>query len=259
MALRDGNMENTLAAGGLLGLSPLYKLVKDRIMQNLVAGEWASGEPIPSETKLAARFDVSIGTVRKAIDELVAEKILVRHQGRGTFVAVHNEDRAMFYFFHIVGESGAKEYPTSELLSFARGKADATVADALHIPRGAPVFRFQNLLKLEGRPVILDRITVPQSLFPGLDDDALRNRDSTIYALYQSRYGINVIRAAERLRARPCGQDTARILGLTGGAPILEILRVAYSYNELPVEYRVSQVDTQHHDYLNDLGKGTSG
>lgn len=252
-------MESTLAAGGVVGLSPLYKLVKSRIMQGLATGEWASGEPIPSETKLAARLEVSIGTVRKAIDELVAEKILVRHQGRGTFVAVHNEDRAMFYFFHVVGEGGVKEYPTSELLSFARGKAEAGPAEALRIPRGAPVLRFQNLLKLGGRPVILDRITVPQSLFPGLDDGALRNRDSTIYALYQSRYGINVIRASERLRARPCGEETARALGLAVGAPILEILRVAYSYNELPVEYRVSQVDTRHHDYLNDLGKGTGG
>lgn len=240
-------------------MSPLYKLVKSRIMKGLASGEWGSGEPIPSETKLAQRLEVSIGTVRKAIDELVAEKILVRHQGRGTFVAVHNEDRAMFYFFHIVRNEGTKKYPTSELLFFGKGKADLKSATALRIPRGAPVFRFRNLLRIEGQPLILDRITVPQALFPGFNDATLRQRESTIYSLYQSRYGINVIRASERVRARQCGKDTARSLNLAIGAPILEILRVAYSYNELPVEYRASQVNTEHHDYLNDLGKNTGG
>src|SRR5690606_21176071 len=68
---------------------PLYKGVKLLITQGRMAGEWRPGQAIPSESRLAGRFGVSLGTVRKAIDELVAEKILVRHQGRGTFVAAH--------------------------------------------------------------------------------------------------------------------------------------------------------------------------
>ncbi|TXF13147.1 GntR family transcriptional regulator [Pelomicrobium methylotrophicum] len=248
-------MENAVVSRGF-GQAPLYKIVKSRLLEGLTAGEWTTGEALPSEAKLAARFDVSIGTVRKAIDELVAEKILVRHQGKGTFVAVHNKDRTLYYFFHLVGPDGVKEFPTSELLSFGKAKAEAAVAEQLRIARGAPVFRFRNLLKLQGRPVILDHITIPQALFPDLDEEALRKRESTIYALYQARYGINVIRAQERLRARPCDAEAAKILGLASGAPILEIHRVAYTYNDVPVEVRLSTANTEHHDYLNDLGKG---
>ena len=104
---------------------PLYKDVKRQLMEALTRGEWKPGEAIPSERRLAERFGISIGTVRKAIDELVAENILIRQQGRGTFVATHNRDRLLFYFFHVVPEQGPKEYPEVELLSFARAKADA--------------------------------------------------------------------------------------------------------------------------------------
>jgi len=248
-------VDNRLATAGVVGLSPLYRRVEDRILKDLAAGQWRSGEPIPAETKLAKRFDVSIGTVRKAIGELVARQILVRHQGRGTFVAVHDEDRALFYFFRVVAKDGIKKYPTSELLSFSEGRADPAQAAALRIPRGAPILRFRNRLAIEGRALILDRIAVPQSLFPGLDEATLRERPSTIYSLYQSRFGINVIRASERLHARTCARETARALGLAADTPILEIRRIAYSYNDAPVEYRISQVDTRDHDYLNDLGR----
>jgi GntR family transcriptional regulator len=249
----SGGVEPLLSPGSF-GTSPLYKAVKAKILARMTQGEWARGEALPSEAKLAARFDVSIGTVRKAIDELVAEKLLVRHQGRGTFIAVHNEDRALYYFFHLVGPEGAKEYPVAELVSFARARADAATAERLRIARGAPVFRFRNRLLLQGRPVQVDLITVPQALYPGLDETTLRNRERTIYALYQSHFGINVIRAEERLRARGCDAETAPALELKEGEPVLEIQRVAYTFNDVPVETRVSRVNTARHDYLNELG-----
>src|SRR5919106_6172459 len=127
----------TLSAGGIAP-SPLYKEVKARLTRGLAAGEWKAGEAIPSETRLAERFHVSIGTVRKAIDELVAERILLRHQGRGTFVATHTEDRTLFYFFHIVGKDGSRELPEIELLSFRRARAGTVEEERLGIARGAP-------------------------------------------------------------------------------------------------------------------------
>jgi GntR family transcriptional regulator len=118
-------MSQNALAGGNLTFNPLYKEVKIRITRSLIAGEWKPGTAIPSESRLAEHFNVSVGTIRKAIDELVAEKILVRQQGRGTFVTTHTEDRTLYYFFHIVGKDGAREPPTHELLSFQKGKADA--------------------------------------------------------------------------------------------------------------------------------------
>ncbi|MHB1245112.1 MAG: GntR family transcriptional regulator [Sulfuriferula sp.] len=249
-------MSDTLTAGNL-SFSPLYKRVKVRIMQGLTNGEWKSGEAIPSESRLAEEFQVSIGTIRKAIDELAAEKILVREQGRGTFVATHTEDRFLYYFFHIVGRDGGKIFPQVEMLSFRRMRADANQAERLQIARGARVIRINNLLKLDGKPVELDDIILPAERFPGLTEELFLNRSSTIYHLYQAHFGINVIRAAERLRAVPASKVTADILHLQAGSPVLEIDRVAYTYNNLPVELRSSHVNTTDHDYFNDRGKNT--
>lgn len=248
-------MANTLAAGNLT-FNPLYKEVKIRITRSLVAGEWKPGAAIPSESRLAQQFNVSVGTIRKAIDELVAEKILIRQQGRGTFVGLHDQNRTLFYFFHIVKQDGTREYPVTEMLSFRRAKADTEAAEELRIPRGAAVFRIRNLLSLAGKPVVLDDITIPAMLFQDLTEDIFRNRENTIYNLYQTRYGINVIRTEERLRARSADAASARLLDLAAAAPLLEIRRTAYTYNDVPVELRTSRVNTDEHDYLSALGKG---
>jgi GntR family transcriptional regulator len=242
-------------AAGAVTPGPLYKEVKSRITRELAAGTWKPGETIPSESRLARDFAVSIGTVRKAIDELVAEKILLRQQGRGTFVATHSEDRTLFFFFHIVGQDGSKELPVMELLSFGRARATGEEAVRLGVSAGSRVFRIQNLLKLGGKPVILDEIVVPAVLFADLNEERFANRDGTIYGLYQARYGINVVRISERLSAVNAPQTAGKRLRLALRDPVLRIKRVAYTYNDTPVEYRVSWVNTEAHEYLSDLWK----
>ena len=237
------------------GQLPLYKEVKRLLTQSLAAGEWQAGVALPSETRLAERFRVSIGTVRKAIDELVAERILVRHQGRGTYVASHNARRMLFHFFHIVPAGGGKEQPETELLSFERARADADSAARLDIAPGAPVFRIRNLLRLTGKPVVLDEITLPAERFPRLSEKVFRERDSTIYQLYQERYGINVVRSAERLGAALADRSSAKLLGVPAGSPLLRIKRTALTYHNAPVELRTSLVNTAEHEYFSDLGK----
>jgi GntR family transcriptional regulator len=247
-------MASSLAAGNLT-FNPLYKEVKIRITRGLAAGEWKPGAAIPSESRLARQFDVSIGTVRKAIDELVAENILLRQQGRGTFVATHTEDRTLFFFFHIVGKDGRRELPLTEMLSFRRSVARTEDAVRLKIQRGSRTLRIRNVLKLGAKPVIFDDIVVPAALFPGLDEDGFAKRDGTIYGLYQARYGINVIRISERLSAQNPSPPVAALLGSKPRAPVLLIKRVAYTYNDTPVEHRVSWVNTEAHEYLSDLWK----
>ena len=247
-------MADRLAAGNFT-LNPLYKEVKIRITRGLAAGDWKPGAAIPSETRLAEQFDVSIGTVRKAIDELVAEKILLRQQGRGTFVATHSDDRTLFYFFHIVAKNGSRELPVTELLSFRKTRAEGGEETRLGIPRGGRILRIENLLKLGGKPVIFDEIAVPAVLFPDLDEETFGRRAGTIYGLYQARYGINVIRISERLSAALAPARVAALLGIQASMPALVIKRVAYTYDDTPVEFRVSWVNTHDHEYLSDLWK----
>ena len=236
-------------------VGPLYKDVKRQLMEALTRGEWKPGEAIPSERRIAERFGISIGTVRKAIDELVAENILIRQQGRGTFVATHTRDRLLFYFFHIVPEQGPKEYPEVELLSFVRAKAERGVADRLQIEAGDPVLRIRNALRLAGKRMIIDDITVSAQRFPGLSEKRFRERPSTIYNLYQDFYGISVVRSSERLRAVAADAEIAQLLSIVPGAPLLQIRRIALAYNDLPVEFRISQVNTAGYEYFSDLGR----
>jgi GntR family transcriptional regulator len=242
-------------ASGAVTPGPLYKEVKSRITRELAAGAWKPGESIPSESRLAQEFAVSIGTVRKAIDELVAEKILLRQQGRGTFVVTHSEDRTLFFFFHIVGKDGSKELPVTELVSFEKVRASRDEATRLALPPGSRVFRIQNRLKLGGKPVILDEIVIPAALFADLNAERFAARDGTIYGLYQARYGINVVRISERLSATKAPPTVAEQLRLASRDPLLLIKRVAYTYNDTPVENRVSWVNTGEHEYLSDLWK----
>lgn len=246
---------NDTTAAELPIAAPLYKQMKRRLTDALTRGEWKPGEAIPAERRLSERFRISVGTVRKAIDELVAENILIRQQGRGTFVASHNRDREVFYFFHVVPERGPKQYPDVQLTAFLRARADREAAEALDIRPGDPVFRVRNLLRLDEAPVILDDITLPAVRFPGLTERRLRERRSTIYNLYQESFGISVVRTRERLRATRSDETIATMLDVRAGAPLLQIRRVALTYRDVPIEYRVSLVNTERHEYWAEIGR----
>ncbi len=229
--------------------NPLYKEVARQMTDALKAGQWQPGEAIPSEKKLGEQFGVSIGTVRKAIDELTAHRILIRQQGRGTFVASHGESRYLYSFFHISRQDGHKEYPVVELVSFARGKADEEMARELGIAVGEKVFHITNVLKLEGEPVIVDEITVPVALYPGLTEKLMRERSGTIYQLYEEEFRVSVVRTVERARAGVASSELAKLLRVKTGTALLLVLRKALSFRDQPVEFRRSWVNTERHEY----------
>ena len=253
---RDASPFSTMTAmnDARAGALPLYKEVKRRLTDALTRGEWKPGAAIPTERQLSERFAISVGTVRKAIDELVAENILIRQQGRGTFVASHTREREIFHFLHVVPQRGPKQYPDVQLESFTRGKADRRIADALHLAPGDPVYRIRNVLHLEGAPVIVDDIALPAQRFPGLTERRFRERRSTVYNLYQEAFGISVVTARERVRALTAGDAIASLLGVDVTTPLLSIRRVAFTYRELPVEYRLSLVNTARHEYWAEIG-----
>ncbi len=230
---------------------PLYRAVKRALLQAIEAGNVAPGDALPNETELAKGYGVSVGTLRRAVDDLVAEHILVRHQGRGTFVATHTSDRFLFQFFHVERSDGVRDAPEVELVSFERGRLDDDAAAALALKAGEPALLIENRLRLQGRPVVHDRLVLPAALYRGLTEKRFRERPSTIYHLYQSEYGITVVRAHERLRAVGADRAAARVLGVPPGQPMLQVRRVAIALGGRAVEWRVSTVLTAQHDYVN--------
>ena len=234
---------------------PLYRVVKRELLRSIEAGSVAPGAALASETQLSESFGVSVGTVRRAVDDLVAELILVRRQGRGTFVATHTSDRFLFQFFHIERSDGLREAPVVELVSFERTRLDDEAASALALKPGEPALQIENRLLLQGRAVVHDRLLIPAALFRGLTEKRWRERPSTIYHLYQTEFGISVVHAHERLRAVGADRAAARALGVPVGQPVLQVRRVALALNGQPVEWRVSTVMTTHHDYVNLLSR----
>jgi GntR family transcriptional regulator len=242
---------------------PLFRQAKRELQRVVESGRYGPGETLPSESVIAVALGVSIGTVRKAVDELVHEHVLVRRQGKGTFVALHNDDRFLFQFFHVESRDEfpvaedlrEREYPQVECAGFSRGKADEAEAAALRIKIGDAVVRMANRLSLAGRPVVHDRLVVSAQTFRGLTEKRFVERPSTIYNLYQTDYGITVLRARERARARSADRETARILGVAVGLPVLEVHRIALTFGDKPVEYRISTINTANHDYVSVLAK----
>jgi GntR family transcriptional regulator len=144
-----------------------------------------------------------------------------------------------------------------ELVSFERGRLDAEAASALALKPGEPALWIENRLRLQGRPVVYDRLAIPAALFRGLTEKRWRERPSTIYHLYQMEFGITVGRAMERVRAVRAERAAARVLGIAVGEPVLQVRRVALSLGGNPVEWRVSTVFTGQHDYVNLLMRPT--
>jgi GntR family transcriptional regulator len=235
--------------------NPLYETIRDEITRLLATGEWKHGDLMPSESDLAKRFGVSKGTIRRALDELEAGRILVRRQGRGTFVATHTRDRTLFHFFHLIARDGSRVLPTAELLSYKVVRGAEEACEALEVEPQSRLVSVRNLVKLAGEPVFIDEILIPQALVPGLTETIYAKRESTIYALYQSRFNINVIRISERLAAGPAPAEHAKILGVRTGTPVLLVDRVAYTYQDKPVELRTSWVNTKSYVYRSDLTK----
>ena len=223
-------------------------------MGSLESGEWGPGDAIPSESELAARFSVSQGTVRKAIDEMAAENLLVRRQGKGTFVATHNDPRSFFRFLRIAPNEGNFASSQSIPLECWRAKAGPDVARMLGLAHGAPVIILRRLLKFSDEPVVFDEIYLPGELFHDLSLDILRESEKSLYSLFENRYGVRMIRAEERLRAVSADRVSADLLALPEGAPLLLVERVTFTYGNKPVEWRRGFYSTQNYHYHNELG-----
>ena len=232
---------------------PLYEQIKILLTQGLVAGEWKPGEAIPSEVELAARFRVSQGTVRKAIDELASENILLRRQGKGTFVASHNEPSYQYRFLRVTPDTGEKLHPQNLFFGLERGKAAGDAAHALGLKPGSPVVSFKRVMSFTGRPMILDEIVFAADQFPGLTLAELEEFHGSVYSFYETVFGIAMIRAKERLHAVAADGVAATHLMVAKGTPLLCVDRVAYTYGDQPVEFRRGLCRTDGFSYVNEL------
>ncbi|HEX5125513.1 MAG TPA: GntR family transcriptional regulator [Rhodocyclaceae bacterium] len=233
--------------------SPLYRQIKSLIVQALDAGEWLPGQAIPSEQELATRFGVSQGTVRKAIDELSAENLLLRKQGKGTFVASHHDPHASFRFLRLVPLNGSTVPPQSMPLECWRAKAGQEASRNLSVELGSPMIIVRRMLRFENKPVVIDEIYLPGEVFQGMNLEMLQAWQGSLYSLFETRFGVRMVRAQERIRAVAADRSMAEALAVSEHTPLLSVERVAYTYGDKPVEWRRGLYSTAEHCYLNEL------
>ena len=236
--------------------SPLYQQIKELILHSLQAGEWKPGEAIPSEMDLAARFRVSQGTVRKAIDELAAENLVIRRQGKGTFVATHAEHQVQYRFLKLVPDSGDRdaEGPAQRtVLDCKRIRAPADVARALSLRSGDAVVQLRRVLSFEGVPTILEDLWLPGNAFKGLNAEQVAQYPGPTYAMFEMEFGVRMVRAGEKIRAVLPDAQQAALLQVPPQTPLLSVERIAYTYNDVPMELRRGLYRTDTHHYRNEL------
>jgi GntR family transcriptional regulator len=236
--------------------SPLYQQIKVLMLQSLQSGEWKPSESIPSENDLATRFKVSQGTVRKAIDELAAENLLIRRQGKGTFVATHAEHHVQYRFLRLFPDNGN---PNSEgpaqrhIIDCKRLRASADVARALAIRPGDAVLQVRRVLSFAGIPTILEDLWLPGSPFKGLTAERLADYDGPMYGLFETEFRVRMVRAEEKIRAVLPDPEQTQLLKITAPTPLLSVERIAYTYNDIPMEMRRGLYLTDTHYYRNTL------
>lgn len=230
---------------------PLYRQIKYLITESLVSGEWRPGESIPSEIELAHRYKVSQGTVRKAVTELAEQKLLVRHQGKGTFVASHSEEHTKFPFLRIRPDQGDLESLAATLVDLWRIKLNRDAATQLGVPEGASAWLIRRLLYPAGQAAVYEEIRIPCALFEGISESVIEAHDCMLYSMYESSFDLRILYVDERIKAVRADSEVAGQLKVEAGFPLLVIDRVAYTYEDRPVELRRSYCDTARHHYRN--------
>ena len=238
---------------GSPAFSPLYQQIKGLITRGLQSGEWRPGEAIPSEVDLAARFRVSQGTVRKAIDELAAENLLVRRQGKGTFVATHSEEKIQYRFLRLMPDDGVATPAERRVIDCRRMRAPAEVARMLDLKGGDPAVQIRRVLSFKGQPVVLEDIWLNGQLFKGLTAERLSESRGPMYALFETEFGVRMIRAEEKLRAVAADGASAALLDVSEGYPLLSVERLSLTYGDKPVEFRRGLYNTASHFYRNEV------
>lgn len=241
------------AIGSTPAFSPLYQQIKNLILRSLEEGEWKPGDVIPSEQELATRFKVSQGTVRKAIDELAAENLVVRRQGKGTYVATHAERHIQYRFLRLQPDAGEENPAQRTIIECKRQRATAEIARLLGIRSADPVILVRRVLRMQGAPTILEDIWLPGTQFKGLSLEALSSDQGPMYAFFEREYGVRMVRADEKIKAVAASEEIAELLMIPIAHPLLSVERIAYTYNDVPMELRRGLYRTDTHHYKNEL------
>jgi len=233
--------------------TPLYLQLKHRLQALLDRGLLAAGEAMPGERDLARSIGISRVTVRRAINELVSEGLLVQRQGSGTFIAPRIEQPLSLLTGFSDDMRGRGLTPGAVWIERVATLSTPEEAMALNLSPGSKVLRLARIRTADGQPMALERATIPAALLarPEAVGDSL-------YAALRA-HGVQPARALQRLRAELATAEAAELLGLAAGSPVLAIERRGFDTEGRPIEFTRSLYRADRYDFVAELRTEING
>lgn len=231
---------------------PLYKVVEEHIRTKINAGALAPGDLIPSEPQLAKTLEVSQGTVKKAIDNLVRERLLYRHQGKGTYVSRIDFNNSLFRFFAYGNQVGDgvrihKQTPTRKVK-----RAPADICRRLNLDPGSRLLYIERVGYVEEDAVLVEDSWWNMCFVSGLEDESIHIPD-LMYAVVEEKFQVPVLRAEETLTAEAADKRTAQRLGIEVRDPVVVLMRVTFTSGNRPVEFRITRGRADRFSYKTEI------
>ncbi len=218
------------------GPVPLHHQLYLELRSSLDQGKWEVGDQLPTEKELSETYACSLITVRRALDELRRERRIERIPGRGSFVTAAPIERDLAALTSFTQEMEARGLqPETELVGARAGTADATVAEYLELEPGTATVEIERLRSAGGQPLVLETVHLPAERFPGLLETDLAHE--SLYGLLAERYGVSLVRAREAIEPILPTRHEADLLGQDQRRPALLVELVAFTSDDVPVEY----------------------
>ena len=217
-----------------LEIKTLYQLAKESMMNKIKTGEWKAGDALPSGEELAKEYGVSMGTLRRALDEMVEEGLVVRKQGLGSYIQELTPDRSSQVYFPFEKRDGERFSPETKVLEITTRKPHES--EKKHLPSVKKVISVERHRFLQGSLIIQEIVTLPFSIFSGLEKE--KDLPNNLYPYYSEEFGIIVSHVNHKVAAIEADAKTADLFQVKQGQPLLEISRVTIDIEDRPVELR---------------------
>jgi GntR family transcriptional regulator len=232
-------------------VSPLYHQIKETITRQIVSGRWRPGHELPSEADLCAHFGVSRGTLRRALDDLQNRGLIVRRQGRGTFVESPKFEGSVLGSYRNFTGGALPHDPVSRVLGIERKRATIDMQRLLQLDKRDYVYEVRRVQFMGGIPITLSTSFIPAALAPGLDKSDLEHE--LLYNVLEQRFGLVFLRAEEFLEPVIADDFVAQKLEVPEGTPVFLVERHSFVLGDKPGEFRQAYMRGDRYRYRIDL------
>lgn len=234
---------------------PLFEQASSTLERLIHEGRWKPGEMLPNEIELAAQFGVSQGTMRRALKRLVDTGVLIRHQGRGTFVTDMSTHEDVVYnrYIRLMPDDPERDDASPEiakLVVFECVVAPLEITSALELPAGTKVIHARRILSTTSGPVTIDDLWANAEVFSQLTaQNLMHHEEKMLYAFYQRACGVTITRSEDQIKAVMLPERLCQEAGIDQPLPVIEVRRVSFTLGDRPVELRIQHSLTERYHY----------